>query len=141
MPNQPVKQTEQWPRVALRRELYDKLKKRANSINATIADLLALEEREVRRRLAKGKAELLHHVSGWASGAALSGHICTLGGLPEPDDQGRLSVKMHVQLKDGDLHNMTFLHQGGSIVILAPTFAEPNRLMVIPIHTVTSDKE
>ena len=50
-------------------------------------------------------------------------------------------MKMHVQLKDGDLHNMTFLHQGGSIVILAPTFAEPNRLMVIPIHTVTSDKE
>ena len=141
MPNQPVKQTEQWPRVALRRELYDKLKKRAAGINTTIADLLALEEREIARRTAVTKAELLAHVSGWMAGSTQAGHIGTLAGLPEPNAHGVLTVTLHVKMRDGKEHALEFRHMGGSIVILAPTFAERNRVMTIPIHRVGGDKE
>ena len=141
MPNQPVKQTEQWPRVALRRELYDKLKKRANSINATIADLLDLEEREISRRTAVGKAELLAHVSGWVAGSTVGGHIGTLAGLPEPNEHGVLTVTLHLKMADDKEHALEFRHMGGTIVVLAPTFAERNRVMCIPIHRVGADKE
>ena len=141
MPNTPVKQTEQWPRVALRRDLYDKLKKRSRSINATIADLLELEEKDIERRLAKGKTELLHHIAGWAILSAVDGHIVTLRGLPTPNAQGYLEVQVHVEFKVGGKHNMLFTHMGHSLVINCSTFAEHHRTMVIPIHTVTADKE
>ena len=141
MPNKPVKQTEQWPRVALRRELYDKLKNRANSINATIADLLDLEEREIQRRLSVGKAELLHHVSGWLASSTQGGQIGTLAGLPEPNEHGQLSVKVHLKTADDTEHVLEFQHMGGSIVILTPTFAERDRVIVIPLHSVTREKE
>ena len=141
MPNQPVKQTEQWPRVALRRELYDKLKKRSRSINATITDLLELEEKDIERRLAKGKTELLHHISGWANIVAVEGDIVTLQGLPAPNAQGYLEVHVHVEFKGAGKHNMLFTHMGHSLVINCSTFPEHGRTIVIPIHTVTSDKD
>ena len=95
----------------------------------------------IERRLAKARAELLHHVSGWMAGSTQAGHIGTLAGLPEPNEHGQLTVTLHVKMRDGKEHVMEFRHIGGSIVIEAPTFAKPNRLMVIPIHTVTADKE
>ena len=77
MPNQPVKQTEQWPRVALRRELYDKLKKRAEGINTTIADLLALEEREIARADGGHESRITRpreRMGGWLDGGRSHRH-------------------------------------------------------------------
>ena len=133
--------TTEWQHIAIKKTTYLRLKTRAEGISVSIEQLLNLEEREIERRTAVGKAELLHHVSGWMAGSTQSGHIGTLAGLPEPNEHGQLTVTLHVKMRDGKEHVMEFRHMGGSIVILAPTFAERNRVMTIPIHRVGGDKE
>ena len=133
--------TTEWQHIAVKKTTYTRLKARAEGISVSIEQLLDLEDREIERRLAKGRAELLHHVSGWMAGSAQAGHIGTLAGLPEPNAHGQLTVTLHVKMKDGKEHALEFRHLGGSVVILAPTFAERNRVMTIPIHRVTGDKE
>ena len=133
--------TTEWQHIAIKKTTYTRLKGRAEGISVSIEQLLDLEDREIERRLAKARAELLHHVSGWMAGSTQAGHIGTLAGLPEPNEHGQLTVTLHVQMKDGTEHAMEFRHMGGSIVILAPTFAERNQVMTIPIHRVGGDKE
>ena len=124
---------EGWARVALRRSVFEKLKRRGTAISTSIEELLTLEESEIQRRLAKAKAELLAHASGWALGANSAGHHTILIQLPEPDEEGRLSLKLHATI-NGAEHIITLLHIGAHIVCLAPTFESPkNRVMVVPI--------
>ena len=130
-----------WARVAVRRSVFERLKRRGTAISASIQELLELEETEIQRRLAKAKAELLAHASGWALGANSAGHHTILTGLPEPDEQGRLALTMHATI-NGTEHVITLLHMGAHVVCLAPTFESPkNRIMVVPISQPATDKE
>ena len=131
----------EWQHIAIKKATYEKLKGRAAGISVSIEQLLQLEEKEIARRLAKGKSELLHHISGWATGMAVSGHIVTLRGLPTPNAQGYLEVHVHAEFKEGHMHDILFTHVGHSLAINCSTFAEHHRTIVIPIHTVGADKE
>ena len=137
----PKEAQEGWARVALRRSTFDRLKRRGTAISTSIDELLTLEAKEVERRIAKAKAELLAHASGWALGANSAGHHSILTQLPETDEQGRLYLKLHATI-NGSEHIITLLHVGAHIVCLAPTFESPkNRIMVVPISQPATDKE
>ena len=137
----PKEAQEGWARVALRRSTFERLKRRGTAISTSIDELLTLEAKEVERRIAKAKAELLAHASGWALGANSTGHHSILTQLPEPDEQGRLSLKLHATI-NGEEHIITLLHMGAHIVCLAPTFESPkNRIMFVPISQPATDKE
>ena len=130
-----------WARVAVRRSTFERLKRRGTAISTSIDELLTLEAKEVERRIAKAKAELLAHASGWALGANSAGHHSILTQLPEPDEQGRLALTLHATI-NGTEHVITLLHMGAHIVCLAPTFESPkNRVMVVPISQPAIDKE
>ena len=132
---------EGWARVALRRSTYERLKRRGMAISTSIEELLTLEEKEIQRRLAKARAELLAHASGWALGANAAGHHTILTGLPEPDEQGRLALTMHATI-NGTEHVITLLHMGAHVICSAPSFESPkNRIMVVPISQPATDKE
>ena len=132
---------EGWARVALRRSVFEKLKRRGTAISTSIEELLTLEESEIQRRLAKAKAELLAHASGWALGANSAGHHTILTGLPVTNEHGQLAVTLHATI-GGTSHTITLLHMGAHIVCLAPTFESPkNRVMVVPISQPATDKE
>ena len=130
-----------WQHIAIKKATYEKLKGRAAGISVSIEQLLELEEKDIERRLAKGKTELLHHISGWANLIGVEGSIVTLQGLPAPNAQGYLEVHVHVEFKLAGKHNMLFTHMGHSLVINCSTFPKHGRTIVIPIHTVTSDKD
>ena len=131
----------EWQHIAIKKTTYEKLKGRAAGISVSIEQLLELEGKEIERRLAKGKTELIHHISGWANMSRVDGHTVTLQGLPAPNGQGYLEVNVHLELKTGGKHNILFTHLGHTLVINCSTFAEHHRTIVIPIHTVTRDKE